>query len=98
MLNPNFEPLSKTIAIHSIHAYQKYLSPLKGFSCPHRLLHSGESCSTYAKSMLIENSLMVALQLSRQRFQDCATASRTLASTTSQSGCRFIVIPCCVPL
>ncbi|MBD2384509.1 hypothetical protein H6G32_03605 [Cylindrospermum sp. FACHB-282] len=41
----SFEPLAKTVAINSITAYQKYISGAKGFSCPHRLLHGGDSCS-----------------------------------------------------
>ncbi|WGV23610.1 membrane protein insertion efficiency factor YidD [Halotia branconii] len=91
----NFEPLAKTIAINSINGYQQYISPVKGFSCPHRLLHGGDSCSNFVKKILLsEQSLIETVKLSRQRLQNCATASKTLAS----SNCGFIVIPCCLPL
>jgi putative component of membrane protein insertase Oxa1/YidC/SpoIIIJ protein YidD len=90
----SFEPLAKTMAINSINVYQQYISPAKGFSCPHRRLHGGDSCSNFVKKMLSEQSLIETIKLSRQRFQDCAQASKTLAS----SNCGFIVIPCCLPL
>ncbi|MBD2441482.1 membrane protein insertion efficiency factor YidD [Nostoc sp. FACHB-110] len=90
----SFEPLAKTMAINSISVYQNYLSPLKGFSCPHRQLHGGESCSTYIKRILSEQSLTQVVKSSQKRFQDCALASQTL--TKNSSGC--IVIPCCIPL
>jgi putative component of membrane protein insertase Oxa1/YidC/SpoIIIJ protein YidD len=90
----SFEPLTKTMAINSIIAYQRYISGLKGFSCPHRLVNGGDSCSDYIKRMLREQSLTAAIQSSRQRFQDCAAASKTLATTR----CRFFIIPCCLPL
>ncbi|AFZ26046.1 protein of unknown function DUF37 [Cylindrospermum stagnale PCC 7417] len=90
----SFEPLAKTMAIKSITAYQKYLSGAKGFSCPHRLVHGGDSCSDYVKRMLSEHSLTNAVKSSRQRFGDCATASKSLTTTR----CRFFIIPCCLPL
>ncbi|MBD2495130.1 membrane protein insertion efficiency factor YidD [Nostoc sp. FACHB-280] len=93
MMTLSFEPLAKTMAIHSITAYQRYISPVKGFACPHRQLHSGESCSTYIKRMLSEQSLIQVVKSSQKRFQDCALASKTLNKTSS--GC--IVIPCCLP-
>lgn len=88
------EPLAKAIAIKSINGYQRYISPVKGFSCPHRLLHGGDSCSDYVKKMLNQQSLIQAVKSSRQRFRDCAKAGKTLAN----SECRFFIIPCCLPL
>jgi putative component of membrane protein insertase Oxa1/YidC/SpoIIIJ protein YidD len=90
----SFEPLAKAIAIHSINGYQKYISPAKGFSCPYRRLHGGDSCSNYVKRMLNQQNLAQAVKSSRQRFRDCATASKALAN----SECRFFIIPCCLPL
>ncbi|MEH1893529.1 MAG: membrane protein insertion efficiency factor YidD [Nostoc sp.] len=53
----SFEPLTKTIAIESITAYQKYISPSKGFCYSHRLLHGGDSCSNYVKTLLNQQKL-----------------------------------------
>ncbi|MEH2076431.1 MAG: membrane protein insertion efficiency factor YidD [Nostoc sp.] len=94
----SFEPLAKTMAIESITAYQKYISPSKGFCCSHRLLHGGDSCSNYVKRMLSEQKLYEALQSSIKRFQDCGAASRTLTSSKARANFGCIVIPCCLPL
>ncbi|MEH2348108.1 MAG: membrane protein insertion efficiency factor YidD [Nostoc sp.] len=94
----SFEPLAKTMAIESITAYQKYISPSKGFSCSHRLLHGGDSCSNHVKRMLSEQKLHEALQSSIKRFQDCGAASRTLISSKARANFGCIVIPCCLPL
>ncbi|MBD2509923.1 membrane protein insertion efficiency factor YidD [Nostoc punctiforme] len=91
----SFEPLAKTMAIESITAYQKYISPSKGFSCSHRLLHGGDSCSNYVKRMLSEQKLHEAVQSSIKRFQGCGAASKTLKA---KANFRCIVIPCCLPL
>ncbi|MBD2542477.1 membrane protein insertion efficiency factor YidD [Planktothricoides raciborskii] len=58
----------------SIAVYQRYLSPLKGYSCAHRVLYGGESCSQYVKRMILERGLVDAVFYSRQRFQDCKSA------------------------
>ncbi|WP_292844188.1 membrane protein insertion efficiency factor YidD [Nostoc sp. NMS8] len=50
------------MAIDSITAYQKYISPSKGFSCFHRLLHGGDSCSNYVKTLLSEQKIQEAVQ------------------------------------
>ncbi|MCW5313673.1 membrane protein insertion efficiency factor YidD [Nostoc sp. KVJ3] len=94
----SFEPLAKTMAMESITVYQKYISPSKGFSCSHRLLHGGDSCSNYVKRMLSEQKLHEAIQSSLKRFQDCGAASKTLTSTKTRADSGCIVIPCCLPL
>jgi putative component of membrane protein insertase Oxa1/YidC/SpoIIIJ protein YidD len=69
-----------------ITAYQTYLSPLKGFSCAHRVLHQGESCSQYVKRTVLERGLSDALPQTRQRFRDCRSAYLTiLASQNDQN-------------
>ncbi|NJM71964.1 MAG: membrane protein insertion efficiency factor YidD [Scytonema sp. RU_4_4] len=92
------QPLAKSIAINSIIAYQKHISPHKGFSCPHRLLHGGDSCSNYVKRMLSERSFIEAVKSSFPRFKDCAKASEILKTKNSTNGFRCIIIPCCLPL
>ncbi len=64
-----------------ITAYQKYLSPLKGFSCAHRVLHRGESCSQYVKRTILERGLSDAWPESRQRFRDCRSAYLTIMAS-----------------
>lgn len=85
----------KTV-IHSIHLYQKYISPRKGFACPHRTLHKETSCSEYVKQLFVNQDLISAIHLSSQRFQDCSLSSQALKTQKSSGGC--IVIPCCIPI
>lgn len=86
----------RSLAIASINTYQTHISPRKGFSCAHRMLHGGESCSEHIKTLLGEGNFSSILQQSRQRFKACAEASYSLKAT--KAGFRCIVIPCCLPL
>ena len=76
------EQMTKQTGVVLIRGYQKYLSPHKGFSCAHRVLYGGESCSQYVKNILIEQDLQSALSLSRQRFSACKTAKIILHAET----------------
>nr|WP_315791931.1 membrane protein insertion efficiency factor YidD [Fischerella sp. JS2] len=82
-------------AIASLNTYQKHLSPRKGFSCPHRLLYGGESCSDYVKRLLINQNLLTAIQMAPQRFKACKLSAQ-IQSQRAEGGC--IVIPCCIPI
>lgn len=90
------ELFATQVAIASLDVYRTHISPRKGFSCPHRLLHGGESCSDYVKRILTSQNFSTAIQLAPQRFQACKTAAQTLQKRKSDSGC--IVIPCCIPI
>lgn len=91
-----FESYASQMAIASINVYRTHISPRKGFSCPHRLLHENESCSDYAKRVFTEQRLSTALQMTSQRFRDCKAAATMLSLQRAQGGC--IVIPCCLPI
>lgn len=67
--------------------YQRWLSPLKGFSCAHRVLHGGTSCSGYALQILESDGPWRLLSLMHQRFRDCAQAN---ASIRAQLACARI--------
>jgi putative component of membrane protein insertase Oxa1/YidC/SpoIIIJ protein YidD len=60
--------------------YQRYLSPIKGFSCAYRVYYNTESCSSYVKRLFIEQDLQSAIVLANKRFQDCSHANRILMS------------------
>jgi putative component of membrane protein insertase Oxa1/YidC/SpoIIIJ protein YidD len=64
--------------IQLISWYQKRLSPLKGYSCAHRLLYGCESCSQFIKQTLQQQDLKTAIQLSSKRFAECNSAARTI--------------------
>jgi putative component of membrane protein insertase Oxa1/YidC/SpoIIIJ protein YidD len=71
---------ARKLSTGAITEYQKYLSPHKGFSCAHRLLYGGESCSQYIKRVITEEGLSVALVKARPRFQACKQANLLLRS------------------
>ncbi|TVQ13934.1 MAG: membrane protein insertion efficiency factor YidD [Leptolyngbya sp. DLM2.Bin27] len=96
MATSTVEAFATHTAIASINLYRTHISPHKGFSCPHRLLHGDESCSDYVKGLLANQSLRAALQLAPQRFKACNAAAQTLKSQRAQGGC--LIIPCCIPI
>lgn len=71
------------IAIALIGGYQKHISPQKGFSCAHRLLHGDESCSQYIKRLIAQEGLVEAIRASQQRFQVCREANQILKARYS---------------
>ena len=58
-----------------ITAYQRYVSPYKGFCCAHRVAHGGLSCSAYAKRQLLRRGIGEAARRMRMRFAACAAAA-----------------------
>jgi putative component of membrane protein insertase Oxa1/YidC/SpoIIIJ protein YidD len=75
---PSLDSAIRQIAIASIGGYQRHISPRKGFSCAHRLLYKGESCSQYAKRMVAQQGLVGAIPAVRRRFRACGTANQIL--------------------
>jgi putative component of membrane protein insertase Oxa1/YidC/SpoIIIJ protein YidD len=83
-INP-FDLVVRQVAIASIKVYQRYISPHKGFSCAHRVLYGGESCSGYIKRAIAQKGLLEALKASRQRFDACKEASLILKSQQEEA-------------
>jgi putative component of membrane protein insertase Oxa1/YidC/SpoIIIJ protein YidD len=63
-------PLER-IALLAIRAYQRYLSPYKGFSCALRVATGGDSCSGYGYKAIRRRGLRVGLGLLRRRMALC---------------------------
>jgi putative component of membrane protein insertase Oxa1/YidC/SpoIIIJ protein YidD len=68
-------------AVLAINAYQRYVSPYKGFTCAHRYLYKGDSCSQYIKRLVAEASLEDAWIATKVRFQECREANIILKNT-----------------
>lgn len=83
MQTPTFDLAIRQIAVLSISGYQKYISPKKGFSCAHRVLYGGESCSQYIKRTIAQSGLSVALKATRERFTACKQANQILKTRYS---------------
>ncbi|MCW6049005.1 membrane protein insertion efficiency factor YidD [Lyngbya sp. CCAP 1446/10] len=87
MQTPIFDAALRQLAVASISGYQKHISPIKGFSCAHRVLYAGESCSQYIKGAIAKFGLFGAIKASRRRFAACKHANQILkARFTSESG------------
>ena len=66
-------------AMLCIDGYQRHLSPRKGYSCAHRVLHGGDAgCSAFVKRAIGERGLRAAWPLCRQRFEACKRAACVL--------------------
>jgi len=90
--------LARRGTIAGIEAYQRHLSPRKGFACPHRVLYQSASCADYMKRVLARHSFADAIQIAPRRFRACHRAASTLQSQMSRQEGRCIVIPCCIPI
>ena len=82
------QKLVKTFLSIAIKAYKQYLSPRKGFNCAHRVLHQGQSCSSYFYSCITEQSLGSACLSFQQRLQDCQQAHSILIASNKRQGSR----------
>lgn len=70
--------ISTRFAVVAIGLYQKYLSPVKGFVCAHRVLHGGDSCSEYARRGIQTHGIRKGIDLLRKRLVECRTACEIL--------------------
>lgn len=64
----------RLVAIALIGGYQRYLSPRKGYSCAHRIVYGGLSCSEYVKNTLSNTNMFESALLAGQRFRACRRA------------------------
>jgi putative component of membrane protein insertase Oxa1/YidC/SpoIIIJ protein YidD len=73
------------IAVAAIRGYQRYLSPRKGFSCAHRRLHGGVSCSEYFRRSIEAEGLARAIPHFQRRLEACKQASFLLKVQRSEA-------------
>jgi putative component of membrane protein insertase Oxa1/YidC/SpoIIIJ protein YidD len=78
---------SRKLSVVIINGYQKYISPHKGFACPHRVLYGTESCSQYIKRVIDQEGLKAALKKSRLRFHLCKKANQILRYRNQELDC-----------
>lgn len=64
------------LALRAIRAYQRYLSPYKGFSCAYRVLAGGDSCSAYGYKVISRQGLRVGWPLLQRRLRACGERHR----------------------
>lgn len=62
----------KQLALLCIRAYQRWLSPRKGFCCAYRAHTGGASCSGFGYAAIAKHGLLLGLRLLHRRFAKCA--------------------------
>src|SRR5688572_8216150 len=62
----------------AIEAYQRFISPYKGFRCAHRAVHGRDSCSQFAKRVAAKRGVLAMFGLLRRRFTECSVAAQVL--------------------
>lgn len=73
-------------AAFSIGAYQRYLSPFKGFACARRVHMGGCSCSEFAKRAVLKFGLLGGLALLPGRFRACRRSWQVLQQQEESGG------------
>lgn len=66
----------RRLALTLIRAYQRWLSPHKGFVCAHRARLGGPSCSQAGARLIQRRGLRGGLPLLRERLLRCGAAHR----------------------
>lgn len=96
------------LALVAIRAYQRYLSPYKGFVCSYRLHTGRDSCSAYGYRVIARHGLRRGLGLLARRMGECgeqhrlhAPQRRSIAHAHAQTGLRhqagYCDLPCDLP-
>ena len=68
-----------------ITAYQRFVSPRKGFCCAHRALNKGLSCSQAIKRIVLRHGVFTSWPQVRARFEACRTAHQVLMAQAQES-------------
>ncbi|MFO1250516.1 membrane protein insertion efficiency factor YidD [Inhella sp.] len=67
---------ARTLALALIRAYQRWISPHKGFVCAHRAQLGGPSCSQAGARLIQRRGLRRGLPLLRERLLRCGAVHR----------------------
>jgi putative component of membrane protein insertase Oxa1/YidC/SpoIIIJ protein YidD len=68
------------LTVGMIRIYQRHLSPIKGYSCAHRLHHGGLSCSEFGRRAFEAEGMAGGWRSLRGRFKECRAAAIALRS------------------
>ena len=64
----------RSLALHAIAAYQRYISPHKGFCCAYRSPMGRLSCSSYAAKAIARSGILIGVRLTLRRLRRCSAA------------------------
>lgn len=79
--------LARPLALLAISGYQCFISPHKGWCCAHAALHHGESCSAYAKRVIVERGVISGTTLLLDRLDACREAATILRAGGGPDNC-----------
>jgi putative component of membrane protein insertase Oxa1/YidC/SpoIIIJ protein YidD len=77
----------------AIDAYQRRISPRKGYECAHRVAHGGDSCSAAVREQVARRGVVRAVVPSAVRFLACYRAVALLLPTQTSGVCCLGPIP-----
>jgi putative component of membrane protein insertase Oxa1/YidC/SpoIIIJ protein YidD len=77
-------PIASGMGVVLIEAYQRWLSPRKGFRCAYGVLHGAGTCSSVGKRIMRERGMFAFFRLMPEQFAACRTAAATLHNETPE--------------
>jgi uncharacterized protein len=87
----------KTLALFAISAYQRHLSPRKGYGCAYRVHTGHRSCSALGYRAIRKYGLWPGLQVLRQRLARCGETAAGVRARRAQQGFCDLGCPCDLP-
>lgn len=61
----------RLITLFLIRLYQRFLSPMKGYSCAYRAFTGRDSCSAYGYRVIERHGVILGYQLLQRRMNQC---------------------------
>lgn len=68
----------KYLLLLLVKAYQKWVSPSKGFTCAHRAYFGRSTCSVYGWNAISKHGSLTGIKLILRRFKSCSVAFQKL--------------------
>lgn len=63
----------RLVGLRAIHAYQRYISPHKGFCCAYRSITGRQSCSSFSARAIKKAGILGGIRLTLRRLQRCSS-------------------------
>jgi putative component of membrane protein insertase Oxa1/YidC/SpoIIIJ protein YidD len=84
--------IAATLVDRTIRAYQRHLSPRKGWHCAHGVLHGETTCSAAVRDLVARRGVLRSVVPSVVRFVACYRAAQALSLAQVNGVC------CCGPI
>jgi uncharacterized protein len=74
----------RIVALRAIHAYQRYVSPRKGFCCAYRSITGRLSCSNFSARAIEKKGIIAGIRLTFRRMRRCSSVHAEFHSFVHQ--------------